>query len=202
MWPGSVRLSGRYEVPVQLIRLTPFAGLRTRSTEHWMFLFLLHCQPAGLGGMWSSPLYPFISTPLLRRFVTALDFAFVVLMQTHQIRGVNYYLFWDASPGSPTGWFQLWQQEEHIFGGKKGTVLPVVMSICVGRVPHGVIPTHFNCSLERWGSPKTVTEKSSKFISKNGCVVMGQRERMERPQVAPAKVQVGYYENFLHWKID
>lgn len=33
--------------------------------------------------------------------------------------------------------------------GKKATVLSVVMSICAGRVPHGVIPTHLNHSLER-----------------------------------------------------
>lgn len=50
----------------------------------------------------------------------------------------------------------------HVWGKKK-LVLSVVMSICVGGVLRGVIPTHLNYS-------KTTAEKSSKFISVNGCV--------------------------------
>lgn len=59
-----------------------------------------------------------------------------------------------------------------MFGEEKATVLSVVMSICVGGVLRGVIPTHLNYS-------KTAAEKSSKFISINGCVdsyVSGMKE--------------------------
>lgn len=130
------RCSGGHQAPAQLIRLPPLAWLRTWCAEHEMFLFLLHRQPAGLGGMWSSSLFPFISTPLLHGFVAVSDFAFAILTQTPRIHGVNYYLFWDIWPGSPTSWLQLWQQEEFVFRGKKksSSCLSVVMSVCVGRV--------------------------------------------------------------------
>lgn len=56
------------------------------------------------------------------------------------------------------------------FGEKKATVLSVMMSVCVGSVLHGVIPTHLNHSSEAGDSSKPATEKSSKCISINGHV--------------------------------
>lgn len=118
MWPGSERLrEAQSPCPADKAHSLCQAEDLVYRARNVLIPFAL--EPAGLGGMWSSSLFPFISSPLLQGFVTVSDFAFAILTQTHRIRGANYYLFWDTSPGSPTSWFQLWQQEEHMFGGEK-----------------------------------------------------------------------------------
>lgn len=170
--------------------------------EHEMFLFLVHCQPAGLGGMWSS-LFPFIGTPLLHTFVTVSDFAFVILTQSHQIRQVNYCFFWDTSPGSPTSWFHLWQQEEHVFGGKKAqfSSLCWCLSVLAGLNWQVLLRSISITDSRDEAAQKTSQREIFKIHQRKWMCSYG-AESMEWPQVAPGKVQVGYYEKFLHWKIE